>query len=103
MAAKERKERKINVWCQVRLHFSIHLPRDNTAQRSACPMSGESGTNRLLFLLREALDQFDDVQRRRTYGQNLLESTVQQGVSATPTKRGAGEILGFPSRTVPDE
>jgi len=34
-------------------------------------MSGESGTNRLLFLLREAFDQFDDVQRRRTHGQSL--------------------------------
>ena len=42
-----------------------------TGRRSACPMSGESGTNRLLFLLREALDQFDDVQRRRTHGQSL--------------------------------
>jgi len=41
-----------------------------TGRRSACPMSGKSGTNRLLFLLREALDQFDDVQRRRTHGQN---------------------------------
>ena len=66
-------------------------------------MSGESGTNRLMFLLREAHDQFDDVQRRRTHRQNLHSNPPSNGVSATPTKRGAGEILGFPARTVPGE
>ena len=40
-------------------------------RRSARPMSGESGTNGLLFLLREAFDQFDDVQHRCTHGQSL--------------------------------
>ena len=35
MAAKERKERKINVWRQVRPHFSIHLPGDNTIRHNS--------------------------------------------------------------------
>jgi hypothetical protein len=40
-------------------------------RQSACPMSGESGTNRLLFIFWEAFDQFNDVHRRRTHGQSL--------------------------------
>jgi len=36
--------------------------------RSGCPRSGQSGTNSTLLLLREAFDQFDDVQRRRAHG-----------------------------------